>query len=98
MKISIGMMGTGQQFLVGHKIRFEVTSSAFPSVAPNYNTGESAWEEQVPIVAQQTVYHSTEHPSCVRLPVLSYADLRGRLDGKKVEKLARARASAQKAL
>jgi len=63
VKISLDMFGTGQQFQKGHKIRLEVTSSAFPSVAPNYNTGESMWEEKDPIIADQTVYHSKEHPS-----------------------------------
>jgi uncharacterized protein len=71
MKISIGMMGTGQQFQNGHRIRLEVTSSAFPSAGPNYNTGGSSWEEKEPIIAEQTVYHSTERPSRVQLPILS---------------------------
>jgi len=70
MKISISMMGTGQQFQPGHHIRLEVTSSAFPSAAPNYNTGKSAWEETEPIIANQTVYHSPEHPSRLILPVI----------------------------
>jgi uncharacterized protein len=70
MKISIGMMGTGQQFQVGHRIRLEVTSSAFPSAAPNYNSGKSSWEEKDPIIAEQTVYHSRDHPSRLLLPVI----------------------------
>ena len=63
MKISIDMFGTGQQFEKGHRMRLEVTSSAFPSAAPNYNTGGSMWEENDPIIASQTVYHSKKHPS-----------------------------------
>ncbi len=70
MKIQIDMMGTGHQFQTGHMIRLEVTSSAFPSAAPNYNTGKSAWEEKDPIVAQQTVYHSNAYPSCLKLPII----------------------------
>jgi uncharacterized protein len=70
MKISIPMMGTGQQFTAGNKIRLEVTSSAFPSAAPNYNTGKSQWEETDPIIAHQTVYHSIDHPSRLILPVI----------------------------
>lgn len=70
VKISIDMFGTGQQFQVGHRIRFEITSSAFPSVAPNYNTGGSMWEEDDPIIAMQTVYHSIERPSRLILPVV----------------------------
>jgi len=67
LKISIDMFGTGQQFQKGHFVRLEVTSSAFPSVAPNYNTGESMWEEKDPIIATQTVYHSKKYPSCLIL-------------------------------
>ncbi len=70
MKISLSMMGTGQQFQAGHKVRLEVTSSAFPSAAPNYNSGKSQWEETDPIIAEQTVYHSREYPSRVLLPVI----------------------------
>jgi hypothetical protein len=39
------------------------TSSAYPSWAPNYNTGKNIWEETEPIIATQTVYHSREYPS-----------------------------------
>lgn len=71
VKTSVDMFGTGQQFQAGHKIRLEVTSSAFPSVAPNYNSGESMWEEKDPIVATQTLYHSTERPSRLILPIVA---------------------------
>ena len=71
VKVSVDMFGTGQQFQVGHRIRLEVTSSAFPSVAPNYNTGESMWEEKDPIIATQTIHHSEEYPSRLILPVVS---------------------------
>jgi len=70
MKIPIQMMGTGQQFQRGHRIRLEVTSSAFPSAAPNFNTGKSAWEETDPIIAEQTVYHSKTYPSRLILPIV----------------------------
>ncbi len=70
MHIFIPMMGTGQQFAAGNKIRLEVTSSAFPSAAPNYNTGKSQWEESEPVIAHQTVYHSPDHPSRLILPVI----------------------------
>jgi hypothetical protein len=62
------MGGTRLQFQNGHSIRFRVTSSAFPFVAPNYDTGESMWEEKDPIIAAQTVYHSEKYPSRLILP------------------------------
>jgi putative CocE/NonD family hydrolase len=71
VKIRVDMWGTGQQFQKEHCIRLEVTSSAFPSVAPNYNTGGSLWEEKDPIIANQTVYHSKEFPSHLILPEIT---------------------------
>lgn len=74
VKITIDMWATGHQFQVNHRVRFEVTSSAFPTWAPNYNTGGKIWEETQPIIAQQTVYHSPQYPSRVILPELSEPD------------------------
>jgi len=70
VKIEIDLWATGHQFQPGHRLRLEVTSSAFPTWAPNYNTGGSVWEETVPIIAEQTVYHSAQYPSRLVLPEL----------------------------
>jgi putative CocE/NonD family hydrolase len=70
IRITIDMWATGHQFQPNHSVRFEVTSSAFPTWAPNYNTGGKVWEETEPIIAQQTVYHSTQKPSRIVLPEL----------------------------
>ena len=72
VRVRVDMWGTGQQFQVEHCIRLEVTSSAFPAVAPNYNTGGNLWEEKDPIVAKQTVYHSKKFPSHLILPEISH--------------------------
>jgi hypothetical protein len=63
MEITIDMAATGQQFEAGHQVRLDVTSSAFPIFAPNYNTGGSIWEETEPIKATQKVFHSDRYPS-----------------------------------
>jgi len=70
VKIAIDMWATGHQFQPGHRVRLDVTSSAFPTWAPNYNTGSSVWEETTPVIAEQTVYHSTQYPSRLILPEL----------------------------
>jgi uncharacterized protein len=70
VKIEVDLWATGHQFQPGHRLRLEVTSSAFPTWAPNYNTGGSVWEETVPIIAEQTVYHSAQYPSRLVLPEL----------------------------
>ena len=63
VEIAIDMAATGQQFQPGHRVRMEVTSSAFPSFAPNYNTGGDVWEETEPVKATQKVFHSDRYPS-----------------------------------
>ncbi len=68
--IQVKMWATSHQFGRGHRLRLDVTSSAYPSYAPNFNTGESTWEETEPIKATQTIYHSKEFPSRLVLPVL----------------------------
>ena len=77
MEIKIDMLGTGQQFLPGHRVRMDVTSSALPGVAPNYNTGGNAWEEVEPVVATNTVHHSREYPSRIVLPELPHPKFAG---------------------
>jgi len=71
VKVTIDLWATGHQFKAGHRVRLEVTSSAFPTWAPNYNTGGNVWEETTPIIAENTVYHSMQYPSRLILPELS---------------------------
>lgn len=68
MKINVDMWATGHQFKKGHSIRLDITSSAFPTWAPNYNTGGNIWYEIKPIIAEQAVYHSHRYPSRIILP------------------------------
>ena len=75
--ISIDMWATGHQFQPGHCIRLEVTSSGYPTWAPNFNTGGKIWEEDTPLIAKQTVYHSSEYPSrlvLIELPDPQFVD------------------------
>jgi len=69
-KIEVDLWGTGHQFKPGHCIRLEITSSGFPTWAPNFNTGGNILEETTPVIANQKVYHSAEYPSRLVLPVL----------------------------
>jgi uncharacterized protein len=70
MKIEVDMWATGHQFQLGHRVRLEVTSSAYPTWAPNYNTGGKIMEEVTPVIAEQTLYHSAKYPSRLILPVI----------------------------
>jgi len=61
----------GHTFQSGHKIRLEVSSSAYPQILPNQNTGNSVETDVEWKVAQQTIYHTKEFPSALVLPVFS---------------------------
>ena len=60
----------GHTFLRGHRIRIEVTSSAYPFIAPNSNTGNAVATDTEWQIAQQTVYHDARRPSRLILPVM----------------------------
>jgi hypothetical protein len=54
----------------GHRLRLEISSSAFPKFDRNMNTGGPIGKETMGIVAEQTVYHDRERPSRVVIPVV----------------------------
>lgn len=68
-KYSIRLMDLGHSFLPGHRVRLEITSSCFPLIDPNTNTGTDFSRETHSRIATQTVYHDQKRPSCLRLPV-----------------------------
>lgn len=71
-RVPISPMSTSNYFAPGHRIRIEITSSNFPRFARNLNTGGNNFDEKDPVVARNTVHHSTEHPSQIRLPIVSF--------------------------
>ncbi len=60
---------TSNVFKAGHRIRLDISSSNWPRFDVNPNTGGPLGTEQRYDVAQQTVYHDAERPSCVVLPI-----------------------------
>ncbi|HHH76573.1 MAG TPA: CocE/NonD family hydrolase [Phycisphaerae bacterium] len=73
-QIEIDMEATSNVFLPGHRIRLEITSSSFPRFAPNHNTGNPVATDCEFKTATQTIYHSTQHPSRLILPVIPSND------------------------
>ena len=57
-------------FKAGHRIRLEVSSSNFPRFDRNTNLGGEIGRETGFQSAHQTVFHDTEHPSRLVLPVI----------------------------
>ena len=63
--------GTGNVFQKGHRIRIEISSSFFPYYLPNLNTGEdNVGQATRPVVATQKIYHTSQYPSHIVLPVI----------------------------
>ena len=61
---------TGNVFQKGHCIRVEISSSNFPRFDRNPNTGNTLGIDAEMRSAQQTVYHTSQYPSHILLPVI----------------------------
>ena len=57
-EVRIDLQATANQFLPGHRIRLEVTSSSFPRWERNLNTGGNNYDETQWASARNTVHHS----------------------------------------
>jgi putative CocE/NonD family hydrolase len=70
VEYDIDLWHTAHVFLPGHRLRIEVTSSAFPKYDRNHNTGEPLSTSTRMELAHQTVHHDAARPSHVLLPVV----------------------------
>lgn len=68
-KLKLPPMATSNYFKEGHRIRIEISSSNFPRYARNLNTGGNNYDETEWVVANSKVFHSTEYPSQIKLPI-----------------------------
>ncbi len=69
-RYNIDMWATSNLFKKGHQIRVEISSSNFPRFDRNLNTGNYFATDTIIMKAEQTIYHSTEYPSHIILPVI----------------------------
>jgi putative CocE/NonD family hydrolase len=69
-RFTIDLWATSNVFLPGHRIRLEISSSNFPRFDRNLNTGEPFGVGAAGQPAQQTIFHHSDRPSCVVLPVI----------------------------
>jgi putative CocE/NonD family hydrolase len=70
VEISIQLWPTSTVVRAGHRIRLEVSSSNYPRFDCNLNTGRSPATETQPTIAMQTVYHTSDQPSRLILPII----------------------------
>jgi putative CocE/NonD family hydrolase len=69
-RIRIG--STAMRFAAGHRVRLEISSSNFPALDRNSNTGKRLCEVGPTdgVLATQTVFHDARYPSRMILPVI----------------------------
>lgn len=64
---TIELYPTANRFAKGHRIRLDISSSNFPRLDVNPNTGEPLGRSRRTAVAENTIYHDASHPSHVQL-------------------------------
>jgi putative CocE/NonD family hydrolase len=69
-ELEMSPMATSNYFERGHRIRIEISSSNFPRFERNLNTGGNNYDETEGIVAENSIHHSREYPSNIRLPII----------------------------
>ncbi len=69
-KLTIDLWDTALTFEKGHKIAVHVTSSNFPRLDVNPNTGENPGPNAKGRVARNTVFMDAGKPSAITLPVI----------------------------
>ncbi|MAN58957.1 MAG: acylase [Flavobacteriaceae bacterium] len=70
-KIDLTPMSTSNFFEKGHRIRIEISSSNFPRFARNLNSGGSNYDEKEGVVATNSIHHSAQYPSNIKLPMIT---------------------------
>jgi putative CocE/NonD family hydrolase len=69
-KFRIDLFDFAHAFLAGHRVRIEISSSGYPFIAPNQNTGNPVATDTEWRSARQTIFHDRTRPSHVALPVM----------------------------
>ena len=66
----LDLWNTCQVYRKGHRVRLEISSSAFPKYDRNLNTGEALGKTTRMQGAAQKIYHDRQSPSYVVLPIV----------------------------
>ena len=69
--IAIRLYPTANRFAPGHRLRLDISSSNFPRLDVNGNTGENPAHSALKVTAENTVYHDRARPSGVTLWVVA---------------------------
>ena len=66
----INLAHTAWRVKPGHRLRIHVTSSNFPHLDRNMNTGNAIGDDANGIIAEQTIFHDQRRPSRLEFYVL----------------------------
>lgn len=66
----IDLWHTSNEFLIGHSIGLAISSSNFPRISRNLNTGGNNELDSDFVIANQTIFHDSEYPSHLILPII----------------------------
>ena len=69
-RYTIDLWVTSNVFLPGHRVGVHISSSNFPRVDRNPNTGHEFGVDAEVAVARQTVFHDADRPSHILLPII----------------------------
>ena len=69
-KYTIKLNPVGIEIQPGQRLRLDVSSSDFPNFDRNHNTGRDFWTDTELRVARQTVFHDSELPSRLLMPLV----------------------------
>lgn len=67
---TIDLAHTSIVFKAGHRIRVDVTSSNFPRIDRNMNTGNAFGVDRAGVPALQTIFHEAQYASYIDLPII----------------------------
>ncbi|MFE0906527.1 CocE/NonD family hydrolase C-terminal non-catalytic domain-containing protein [Streptomyces rochei] len=73
-EVEVTAPDTANRFVAGHRVRLDVSSSNFPRLDVNTNTGEPEAAARRTAVAANTVHMDAEHPSHLRVWLEGGAD------------------------
>lgn len=69
-RYEIDLWFTSNEFQPGHRIGLAISSSNFPRFNRNLNTGRDNEQDTDYLVANQVIFHDSQHPSHLVLPVV----------------------------
>ena len=70
IRYKIDLWSTSNEFQVGHRIALAISSSNFPRLSRNLNTGGDNERDTDYVTADQTIFHDRERRSHLVLPVV----------------------------